>query len=159
MQTRPRVYLETTVVSYLTSRPSRDVVVAGHQELTRDWWETARQRFEVVASQLVLQEAGGGDPDAAQRRLEVLAQVELVALSEEALQLAQSLVDDGVLPLRAVNDALHLAIAVTNGVEYLLTWNCRHLANAALRREIERHCRSRGYEPAIICTPEELLEE
>jgi predicted nucleic acid-binding protein len=159
MEMRPRVYVETTVVSYLTSRPSRDVVVAGHQQLTRDWWDMARDRFEVVASQLVVQEASTGDPSAAQRRLEVLEQVDLVAMSEEALLLAQSLVDEGVLPLRAANDALHLAIALTNGVDYLLTWNCRHLANATLRREIERHCRSRGYEPVIICTPEELLEE
>lgn len=155
----PRVYIETTVVSYLTSRPSRDVVVAGHQQITRDWWEMACDRFEVVASQLVLQEAGAGDPAVARRRLEVLAQVELVAMPEEALELAQSLVDDGILPLTAASDALHLAIAATNGIEYLVTWNCRHLANAALRRDIERQCRSRGYEPVIICTPEELLEE
>ncbi len=112
-----------------------------------------------MASQLVLLEAGTGDPAAAQRRLDVLAQVELLAMSDEALELAQSLVDDGILPLNAVNDALHLATAVTNGVEYLLTWNCRHLANATLRRDIEQHCRSRGYEPVLICTPEELLEE
>ena len=155
---KAKVYVETSVISYLTSRPSRDVVIAGHQQITRDWWQTQRETFDVVASQLVVQEASAGDPIAAQQRLEVLATMELLAVTEEALTLAQVLVATGPMPPKAAEDALHIAIAVTSGVEYLLTWNCTHMANATIRRAIERLCRARGYEPVIICTPEELLE-
>jgi predicted nucleic acid-binding protein len=155
---KAKVYVETSVISYLTSRPSRDVVIAGHQQITRDWWQTQRETFDVVASQLVVQEASAGDSVAAQQRLEVLATMELLAVTEEALRLAQALVATGPMPPKAAEDALHIALAVTSGVEYLLTWNCTHLANATMRREIERLCRARGYEPVIICTPEELLE-
>lgn len=118
---RPRVYLETSFVSYLTSRPSRDIVVAGHQQVTREWWDSRRERFEVVASQLVVQEAGTGDPEAARRRLEILAQVELVDVTPEAVRLAEALITEAVLPPGAADDALHLATAVTNGIQYLLT--------------------------------------
>lgn len=155
---KQKVYIETTVVSYLTARPSRDVVVAGHQQITHDWWQTCRERFDLTASQLVLQEAGAGDPRAVQERLDVLAALTLVETTEEALILAQQLVREGAMPEKAAGDALHIAIAVTNGVEYLLTWNCRHLANATMRTKIEEVCRSAGYQPIIICTPEELLE-
>jgi predicted nucleic acid-binding protein len=155
--TRARVYLETTVVSYLTSRSSRDIVVAGHQQVTREWWDSHGDRFEVVASQLVFQEASIGDPEAARRRLEALSQVELVPITPEAVSLAQGLIQNGVLPSSANSDALHLAAAVTNGVDYLITWNCRHLANAALRKRIEEICRANGYDPVIICTPDELV--
>lgn len=136
-----KVYLETSIISYLAARPSRDVVVAGHQQTTRDWWETQRQRF-VVASQLVVQEARAGDADAAQQRLALLTTVELLSTTETALELAQFLVAQRAVPAQAAADALHIAIAVTNGVEYLLTWNCRHIANATTRHPIERLCRT-----------------
>ena len=116
---KAKVYVETSVISYLTSRPSRDVVTAGHQQITRDWWQTQRETFDVVASQLVVQEASAGDPTAAQQRLEVLAAMELLAVTEEALTLAQALVETGPMPPKAAEDALHIAIAVTSGVEYL----------------------------------------
>lgn len=155
---KAKVYIETTVISYLTARPNRDVVIAGHQKITHDWWQTCRERFELVASQLVVREASAGDSRAAQKRLERLATLTLLEVTEEAVTLAQELLTTGAVPEKAAEDALHLAIAVTNGVEYLLTWNCKHLANATLRTKIEDACRSAGYEPAIICTPEELLE-
>jgi len=155
---KAKVYIETSVISYLTSRPSQDIVIAGHQQTTRDWWDTHRAQFDVVASQLVVQEASAGDPQAAQQRLAVLAELELLAVSAEAMALAQALVDGGPLPSQAAEDALHIAIAVTNGIDYLVTWNCRHLANASMRKDIDRICRLRGYEPVVICTPEELLE-
>ncbi|MGH7963795.1 MAG: type II toxin-antitoxin system VapC family toxin [Candidatus Binatia bacterium] len=155
---RAKVYIETTVISHLTSRPSRDVVIAGHQKITRDWWQTCHDRFDLVASQLVVREAGVGDPQAAKERLKSLATLTLLEITEEAVTLAQELVSTGAVPAKAAEDALHLAIAVTNGVEYLLTWNCKHLANATMRTKIEDVCRSAGYEPVIICTPEELLE-
>lgn len=153
---RRKVYLETTVLSYLTAWPSRDVVVAGHQQVTRDWWKTCPRRFDVVASELVVEEAGAGDDEAAAERLAVLQQ--LLETSEAALDLARQLVGAMAIPAKAADDALHLAIAATNGVNYLVTWNCRHLANATMREPIEAVCRQAGYQPPIICTPEELLE-
>lgn len=156
---KPKVYVETSVISYLTSRPSRDLVVAGHQQVTQDWWEDRRRDFHLVASELVFEEAGAGDAALARERMAVLREMELLEVSEAALQLAQDLVHGGPLPEKAAEDALHIAIAVVNGVEYLLTWNHKHLANAAMRASIERICRQAGYEPSILCTPEELLEE
>ena len=156
---KARVYIETSVVAYLAARPSRDLVSAAHQQITQEWWETRRKTFDVVASQLVVQEATSGDRDAAGTRLAILETVELLAVTEEAVTLARILIEKGVLPQKAAGDALHIAIAVTNGVEYMITWNYRHLANATMRQAIERVCRDQGYEPVIICTPEELLEE
>ncbi len=155
---KPRVYLETTVVSYLTARPSRDVVVAGHQQVTHDWWENHKERFEVLASELVVQESAAGDEVAARERLSVLRDLALVEMSADALTLAARLIESGTIPQEAADDALHLAIAAINGIEYLVTWNCRHLANATRRGQIEAAIRATGCEPPIICTPEELLE-
>ena len=159
MSTKAKVYIETSVISYLTARPSRDIVTAGHQQTTQDWWQIRRQTFEIVASQLVVQEASAGNPEAARARLDVLETIELLAVTEEALLLAQTLLETGPLPKKAAEDALHVAIAATNGIQFLLTWNCKHLANATTRPIVEDICRTRGYEPVIICTPEELLEE
>ncbi len=155
---KPKVYIETTVISYLTAWPSRDVVIAGYQQTTREWWRDAADRFELVASELVIDEASAGDPDAARDRLAALESVTLLEATEEAASLAQQLLDSGAIPERAAGDAGHIAIAVTNGVEYLVTWNCRHIANATMRSQIERVCRIAGYEPTIICTPDELME-
>ncbi len=153
-----RVYIETTFVSYLTARPSRDVVFAGHQQITHEWWDTRRTNFELCASQLVLDEAGAGDPQAAQERLEILNDMTMLQTTPEALALAKELIRAGALPAKAADDALHIAIAATNGVHFLLTWNCRHLANATMRPSIEAACVARGLKAPIICTPEELLE-
>ena len=155
---KPKAYIETTVVSYLTTWPSRDVVIAGHQQITRDWWRSAADRFELVASELVINEAGAGDADAARDRLAALDSVTLLDATDEAAELAQKLIESGAIPEKAAEDAAHIAIAVTNGVAYLVTWNCRHIANATMRSQIERVCRNAGYEPAIICTPDELME-
>ena len=155
---RPTAYIETSVVSYLTARPSRDVVVAAYQEITHEWWRHAPARFDLVASALVVAEAEVGDPDAARIRLEALEAVALLDATPNAESLAQTLVDLGAVPRRAADDAAHIAIAVTNGVDFLVTWNFRHIANAAMRSRIERTCRQAGYEPPVICTPSELLE-
>jgi predicted nucleic acid-binding protein len=154
----PRVTIETTVVSYLTAWPSRDVVIAGYQQTTRDWWRGAAERFELVASEVVVNEASAGDADAARDRLAALDSVTLLDATEEAAELAQQLIDAGAIPEKAAEDAVHIAIAVANGVDYLVTWNCRHIANATMRSQIERVCRDAGYEPTIICTPDELME-
>jgi hypothetical protein len=155
---RPRVYVETTVVSYLTARPARDVVVAGRQQSTRDWWSNAATRFELVASELVFNEAAEGDAEAARDRLDVLSTATPLDATREALALAQRLVDEGAVPAMAAEDAAHIAIAVANGIEYLVTWNYRHIANAASRSRIEAVCRNEGFEPVIICSPDELME-
>ena len=155
---KPKVYVETSVISYLASRPSQDSVIVGHQQITQEWWSNYRGKFHLVASQLVIQEASAGDPIASQQRLKILEIIELLATTEEALTLAQAFLKFKIMPQKAAEDALHIAIAVTNGIDYLLTWNCKHIANAIIRKEVEGLCRSLGYEAVTICTPEELIE-
>ncbi len=154
----PSVYVETSVISYLTARPSRDVVVAAYQEITREWWRGARNRFALFASGLVVAEAGTGDPDAARARLEIIETLPQLRATAEATELARHLLELGAVPKEAGDDAAHIAIAVTNGIDYLVTWNFRHIANATMRSRIEDVCRRSGYAPPIICTPNELLE-
>ena len=156
---KPRVYLETTIPSYLTAWPSRDLVRAAHQQITRDWWDRRRAEFELYISQVVLRECQAGNATAAAERLKLLQDLPLLEQTEEATRLAQALVDRVPLPERAAVDALHVAIAAVHGVDYLLTWNCTHIANATLRDPIESVCRENGYEPPAICTPDELLAE
>jgi hypothetical protein len=146
-----RVYIETTVVSYLTARPSRDVVIAGHQQVTHEWWDTRRSNYELCVSQLVLDEAGAGDAQAAQERLLVLQPMLVLETTAEALELAKELLQAGALPAKAVDDALHIAVAATKAVPYLLTWNCRHLANAVMRPVNETVCKAKGFSAPIIC--------
>jgi hypothetical protein len=153
-----RVYIETTFVSYLTGRPSRDVVLAAHQQISHDWWDAHHDDYELCISQLVVQEAGDGDPQAAQERLDVLETMTLLEIDEDAVSLAQQLVRAGALPTKAENDALHIAVAAVHGIPFLLTWNCRHLANATMRAHIETVCTIGGYKAPIICTPEEMME-
>ena len=130
---KPTAYIETSVVSYLTARPSRDVVVAAYQEITREWWRDAADRFDLVASALVVAEAGAGDTNAARARLDVLETLILLDATAEAEELARSLLDLGTVPRVAAEDAAHIAIAVTNGVDFPVTWNFRHIANAVMR--------------------------
>ena len=150
-----RVYLETSIISYLSARPSRDVVIAAHQALTRRWWR-GRRAYTLVASQLVADEAALGDPVESAKRLRALAAIPHLAVSPEATLLAGELVRRGALPKRATVDAFHIAVAAAHQVDYLLTWNCRHLANAKMRSTINATCRSAGLTPPVICTPEEL---
>lgn len=155
---KPRVYLETTIPSYVTAWPSRDLVRAAEQEITREWW-LRRDAFELFVSELVLDEVGAGDPKAAAERLAVLTGVQALALTPEAEALGAELVRQAALPPKAAIDALHIAVAAVNGLSYLLTWNCKHIANAAMRGRIEEVCRAAGFEPPVICTPMELLED
>jgi len=153
-----RVYIETTFVSYLTARPSRDLVMAAHQQITHEWWDARRAGYELCISQLVLDEAGEGDAQAAQERLLVLRPMLVLETTTDALELAKELLQAGALPEKAADDALHVAIAAAKAVPYLLTWNCRHLANAVMRPVIETVCKAKGFKAPIICTPEELPE-
>jgi len=152
---KPRTYLETTIPSYLTAWPSRDLVRAAHQQITREWW-ARRSAFELFSSRLVVRECQAGDPEAAVDRLKALVGVRLLEQTPDAVALAEALVSEVPLPERAVADALHIAIATVHGMDYLLTWNCTHIANVTLRPRIEAVCRVAGYEPPLICTPEEL---
>lgn len=152
------VYLETTIPSYLAARPSRDLVTAAHQQITLDWWTSRRAAFTLYVSELVVQEAGLGDPDSAERRLEYLAGLPSLLISPAAERLAVELLRAELLPANAAADALHIAIAACHGMDFLLTWNIRHLANAAIRRRIDTVCRDAGYLPPVLCTPEELME-
>lgn len=155
---KPSVYIETSVVSYLTSRPSRDLVTAARQQLTEVWWTTQFREYDTFISPLVLEEAGLGDPQAAAARLEVLADLDLVVPSGETEALAEALLHEVPLPEKAAADAVHIATATTAGAVYLLTWNFKHIANPVLREQIAHVCRTKGYEPPTLCTPEDLLE-
>ncbi|MCP4404687.1 MAG: type II toxin-antitoxin system VapC family toxin [bacterium] len=153
------VYLETTIVSYLTARPSRDLIIAAHQQITQEWWDSRRNNYDLYVSQLVVHEAGRGDPNAAARRLAVLDSIPMLALAEPAVILSEQFIQQHAIPEKAAEDALHIALATIHGVDYLLTWNCKHIANAERWSAIAETCRQQGYEPPIICTPEELLGE
>lgn len=152
-----RVYLETTVVSYLTARPSRTVITAAHQQITIAWWKRRRHDFDLVVSELVLREAERGDPEMARRRLTMLAGVPRLALTEEALVLATEFVHRRLLPEKAAEDGLHIAVASVHEVDYLLTWNCAHIANPEIQERLAQFLFERDFVLPFICTPEELL--
>ena len=155
---KPRVYVETSVVSYLAARRAHDVVVAGRQQSTKDWWNTASTKFDLFVSALVRQEAEAGDPDAARARIALLEPLGSLDMNAEAYELAERLVGVGAVPASAQRDAAHIGVAASNGVHYLVTWNFRHIANAVVRPRIELTCRQAGFEPPVICTPDELME-
>ncbi len=152
------VYIETTIPSYLTAWPSRDLVRAAHQQITREWW-ARRDRFDLNSSRLVVQECQAGDALAAADRLTALTGIPLLEQGDEVRELAEALMRDVPLPEKAAADSLHIATAAVHGMQYLLTWNCTHIANVALRPQIEAVCRAAGFEPPLICTPEELPTE
>lgn len=152
------VYIETSVISYLTSRPSRDTVIAAHQELTRQWWTAHAKTFHSVVSELVRNEAAGGDKEAASARLVVIDSLPFIAQNDAAIELTEALVVRGPIPKESAADAMHIALAAVHGIDYLLTWNCKHLANAVQRNRIVALVESAGYACPVICTPEELME-
>ena len=151
------VYIETSVVSYLTARPTRDLMAAAWQKITADWWETQRHRFDLYTSDLTIEEAGKGDPQAASRRLEALDGIPVLPLTGQATGLLVALLESGALPARSQADALHIAVSAAHGVDYLLTWNFRHLANATSRPIIRNVCVQQGYTSPEICSPRELM--
>lgn len=154
---KPTVYLETSVISYLAALPSRDLLTAAHQQITHLWWRTRRSSFDLFVSQLVIDECMAGDADAAARRIALVGELQLLDVGPEVTDLARYLASSIPLPPRAATDAFHIAIAARHGIDYLLTWNCAHIANAELRPRIDRGCVARGYAPPILCTPEELI--
>jgi len=151
------IYVETSIVGYLTARSASNVVFEARQELTRRWWQQRREGFDLYISQLVLDEAGAGDPAAAADRLCLLEGLPLLGESAEADRLADLLVARHLLPAKATADALHVAMAATAGVDYLLTWNCKHIANADLLPALYETLRAEGFPPLIV-TPEEFSD-
>jgi hypothetical protein len=154
-----RVYVETTIASYLIARPSRDLIVAAHQELTIQWWTSHRERFDLYISDLVLIESARGDRQAAAKRLVELQGITLLAVDQNARDLARKFLESNLIPAKAVEDAFHVAIATTQGMDFLLTWNCRHIANAEVMDRLEAVCLEAGFQMPILCTPEQLMGE
>ena len=153
------VYIETSVVSYYTSRPSRDLVTAARQQITREWWETNRLGFETYISTLVLEEAGEGDQLAAEKRLQALAGMPVLTITNEVETLVAAFIQLGPIPEEYVEDALHIAVAAVNGMDFLLTWNFTHINNAVMKRALIQITEQNGYECPIICSPDELGRE
>ncbi len=156
---KSRVYIETSIISYLTARPSNDIRSAARQNSTFDWWQKHSPEFDLYVSEYVLTEAAGGNPDAAEKRLEALNSLPVLEVTNKVREISQSLLREGALPQKAELDSLHIAVAALHGMEYLLTWNCKHIANAIMRPKIEIVCAFSGCEPPIICTPDELMQE
>jgi len=151
------VYIETSVISYLTAKPSDNLVASAWQKTTTDWWETQRPRFKLYTSQLVIEEASQGDHDAAARRLDALRKIPLLKTADAAVALAKTFLEQGALPAKAIDDAMHIALAAVHEIDYLLTWNCRHIDNAETKPVIRNICITQGISCPEICTPSELM--
>jgi hypothetical protein len=154
---KPKVYLETSFVSYLAARLSRDLIMLQRQLSSRRWWETMRSQFDLLVSQTVYEECWEGDREAVTARTNILKETALLPLTGEILVVAQRLVDPGPLPLKGATDAIHIAVATAYGCDYLLTWNFKHINNAQIKRKVTRIIEEYGYQPTTICTPDELM--
>jgi predicted nucleic acid-binding protein len=151
------VYLETSVVSYLLQRPSSHIITAAHQLSTQRWWESERKNYDLVVSQYVVDEVSAGDPIYAAQRLEILEDVATLTVTPETIEIADRILSKAILPASAKVDALHIATVAHHRINYLLTWNCRHIANAKILPLIHRVLSDMGIPIPIICTPEEML--
>jgi predicted nucleic acid-binding protein len=154
---KSKVYIETSVVGYLTGRPSRDVVIVSRQEITREVWPLLVEQFDCYISALVREEIERGDPEAARSRTAALTGMAALTIPNEARDLAKAMIDSGLIPARCPEDALHLALAAAHGMDYLLTWNFRHLNNVQIKVQLTGFIEDRGYEPPLVCSPEELF--
>jgi hypothetical protein len=152
------VYLETTVVGHIAGRLHRDAVVLARQTISREWWRTAAERYQLLASNLVIAECSAGDLEAGEERLALLAGIPLLDIDHEVEDLAAALLANRAVPATEPRDAIHIAVAAVNGVDFLVTWNFRHIMNPAMQHLIDATCRDAGYEPSTICTPEQLYE-
>ncbi len=152
-----KVYIETSVISYLTARPSNNLIAAAWQKETADWWKTQKTRFDLYISEVVIEEASRGDESAASRRLVALEVMEVLQLDTAAIKLSTALIDEGGMPKKALDDALHVAAAAVRRMDFLLTWNCRHIDNAEMKPKIREIIASHGYQSPEIATPTELM--
>lgn len=156
---KPKVYIETSIPSYLTARPNNDIRSMANQNTTMEWWENRRLKFDIFVSEFVIVESSQGHPEASARRLAAIDDIPELDVTDEVRKLAIALITEGPIPKRAEIDAYHIAVATVHGMDYLLTWNCTHIANAVMRPKVEAVCRKHDYEPPIICTPQELMED
>jgi predicted nucleic acid-binding protein len=156
---KSRVYIETSIVSYLTARPSRDLIVAAQQQISDVWWSHRRDHYDLFISELVIEESGRGDGKAAADRLSLLADISLLETTTSAVSLAERFLARRYLPDNAAADALHIALATVHQIDYLLTWNCRHIANAEIQKVLRNLVQAEGYNLPILCTPSELMGE
>jgi len=154
---KQKVYIETSIVSYYTAKPSRDLVIAARQEITHETWPVLKEKFEIYISALVIQEASRGDREAAKKRLGALSGIPILEIKEEAQKVAQSLINENAIPSEYEEDAIHIAVASVNGMEFLLTWNFSHINNAFLKSNIIRVIEKQGFVPPEICSPEEFI--
>jgi hypothetical protein len=154
-----RIYIESTIPSYVVARPARDLLQAARQQLTRDWWDLKREQQELFTSQVVLDEIASGDPAMARLRVGLVAQIKLLDLTDNANALTKVILRSGVLPADADRDAAHIALATVHEMDILLTWNCRHIANAFIQAKLRKLADAAGFILPVICTPEELLEK
>jgi len=155
---KPTVYIETSVISYLTARMSRELLVAAHQQITQEWWQNARPQFDCFVSPIVLDEIIKGDPDASASRLDAIASFPLLEIVPEVELLANLYFSAIILPEKARADSYHLAVAAAHGVDYLVSWNCTHIVSGRVRKTIEEINTGQGIRTPILCTPEELME-
>jgi predicted nucleic acid-binding protein len=153
------VYIETSIVGYLTARPSNNLILMANLEATREWWDTRRYQFMLYISQVVLDEVARGDTEIATKRLEIVRDFPLLEVSEAVQNLAAQFLAKSSLPPKAADDALHIAAATVYGLDYLLTWNCKHIANAQIQKKLAQISLDAGYELPTLCTPYELMEE
>ena len=153
-----RLYIESTIPSYVVARPARDLLQAARQQLTGDWWALRREKHELYTSQVVLDEIAFGEEAMAQLRLELMQGVPLLQATEEVKELARKVLASGLLPATADRDAAHIALASAYEMDILLTWNCRHIANAAIQTRLRALVKAAGFTLPVICTPEELME-
>ena len=156
---KQKVYLETSIVSYYTARPNRDLVISAWQEITHEIWPVLYDKFDVFISALVIQEASCGDKEAAKKRLDALSGVPILEITQQVQKVAQSLIDENAIPSESEEDALHIAVASVNGIEFLLTWNFSHINNAFKKSKIIQAIEKQGFIPPEICSPEEFLGE
>jgi predicted nucleic acid-binding protein len=154
---RQSVYLETSVISYLTSRPNANLVIAGRQLVTTDWWDCHRHGYDLFVSLPVVDEASRGDAEAVQKRLEKIHGIPRLEITDDTVEVSKALLARNAVPETAYTDALHIALAACHNLDYLLTWNFRHIANASIMRQVDAVIESFDIEPALICTPDELM--
>jgi hypothetical protein len=154
---KPKLYLESTIPSYLAARPSRDLLKVARQKWTSDWWRTRRHDFEIFVSDIVRDEISAGDSEIAEKRIELVRLFERLAMSNKVIEMADALIHGGPLPVKAERDAAHIALSAVHGMNFLLTWNCTHIANAEMFPKMSEICQAHGFDCPIICTPAELL--
>lgn len=156
---KPKLYLESTIPSYLVARPNRDTILIGQQKCTRDWWSKRAAQFEIFVSDTVTVEIAMGETAMALKRMELIKPFARLPANDQVIALAEAMVHGGPLPEKAGRDATHIALAAVHGMHFLLTWNCTHIANARMYAKMREICAAHGCECPVICTPEELLAE